>query len=512
MDFESILFPGAAAEAIGRTSEATADYLADLHLNEIIAAVLKGHEPYDLTAFFRLPLRTEDEVAYRHEILRDLEDEGLRGHVEAFTTAMQRVREEIALAGKLYYQYQKAIWFLDAVVDYCQAVRALAKALSDGAPRSRGMIAFGSYLRAYAGSGQFTELEARSGSLKDGLRDVVYRVQIKGSRVTVRAYEPDPDYSREIEETFARFRQGDVKDYGVTFPSYPEMNHVEAEVLERVAKLYPDLFASLNAFADGRQDFLDELLIRFDREVHFYLAYLAFIRRLQGAGLSFCVPEMRLDNKAVLAEETFDLALAQNLVESGSNVVTNHFHLQDGERIFVVSGPNQGGKTTFARTFGQLHHFGRLGLPVPGRRAHLLLCDEIFTLFARTEQVEDQRGRLQGELMRLRAILEAAGERSILIMNETFSSTTLEDARLLGRAALERVIRKDMLCVYVTFVDELSTLGEATVSMVSNVDPDDPTVRTYEILRRPADGLAYAMAVARKRGVTYDMLKRRLAR
>ncbi len=510
MGFESILFPGAAFD--GRPSEAAADYLEDLHLNEIIAAVVEGHEPYDLAAFYRLPLRTEDEVVYRHELLRDLQGAGLRGHVETFAAAMRRVREEIALAGKLHNRYQKAIWFLDAVVDYCQAVRALARAIPAASPRSRGMVAFGSYLRAYAASEQFSQLDARSHDLRDSLRDVAYQVQIRGSRVSVRAYEPEPDYSREIEEAFARFRQGDVKDYGVTFPSYPEMNHVEAEVLERVAKLQPDLFASLEAFAVGRQDFLDGTLVRFDREVQFYLAYMAFIRRLEGAGLAFCLPDMRLDGKGVLAEGSYDLALAQSLAKTGGKVVPNDVRLEGDERILVISGPNQGGKTTFARTFGQLHHLGRLGLPVPGRRAHLLLCDEIYTIFARSEQVEDQRGRLQDELLRLKAILDAATDRSILILNETFASTTLEDARLLGKAALEHVIRKDMLCVYVTFVDELSTLGEATVSMVGTVDPDDPTVRTYEILRRPADGLAYAMAVARKRGVTYEMLKRRLER
>jgi DNA mismatch repair protein MutS len=510
MAFHSILFRGPEDEPPVE-GEGEPAFFRDLNLHHVVASLTAGREGYDLAPFFSMPLRGVDAVAYRHEVMRDLQG-GLRAPIESFAEAMRAMREHLAQADRLYYEYQQQAWFVDAVAIYGEAVGRLAEALSEADVRSRGLRAFGEYLRRHAASREFRSLLAETRQVKSALSAVRYRILIRGRRVTVRRYEEEPDYSAEVLDTFRRFQQGVVRDYRVRFPEHVNMNHVEAAVLDLVARLHPDVFDALRRYcARYRGSFLDSTIGRFDREVQFYLAYLDLMRRLRAAGLSFSYPVVSERSKEVCARDTFDLALADKLVRDGSPVVCNDVLLDGPERILVISGPNQGGKTTFARTFGQLHHLARLGLPVPGTESRLFLCDRIFTHFEREEHIETLRGKLEDELLRIRDILREATRDSVVIMNESFASTTLNDNLLLARRVLGQIMERDLLCVYVTFIDELSTLGPATVSMVSTVEPENPALRTYRVVRRPADGLAYAAAIAARYGLTYRSVKRRIA-
>lgn len=486
-------------------------YFGDLHLDQIVDSITAGRDEYDLGRFFSACLHSTDAIAYRHEVFRDLERDGLSAHVRSFADAMRTVREQLRRMQKLRYPRQQESLFLDAMGTYCDAVAALAGDLARVDVRSRGFLAFRDYVEGYVQSQEFRTLQADTTDVKERLSEVTYSVHIDGSRVTVRPYEDEADYSREVEDTFARFRQGAVRSYLVRIPDYLDMTHVEAAVLDRVAQLHPDPFETLTDYCKRHREWLDDTIRRFDREVQFYLAYLEHVKRFETAGLPFCYPDVSEESKVVAASETFDLALAGKLRGEGSAVVRNDFHLDEPERIFVVSGPNQGGKTTFARTFGQLHHLASLGCPVPGRRARLFLCDALFTHFEKEEDIGDLTGKLQSDLERIRGLLEQATSQSIVILNESFSATTLDDARFLGTKILEEIIERDVLCVCVTFVDELASLSDTTVSMVSAIVPGNPAQRTFKIERRPADGLAYAAVIAEKYGLTYEALKDRIA-
>lgn len=509
--FTSLLSEQADADLPGEDMAGRA-FVSDLNLDQIVASVAGERDESELIT--RLLYRRVGDIhtlRYRHEVFQDLEDPDLSGAAGRFTERMRQVRAHLEQLAKMQSsRQQQQGWFLDAAAIYCDAVRSLAAELTAGPVASRGLRAFRDYLTSYAASARFTRLAADTEDRQRDLAGIVYEVRIKGPRVEVSRYDCEPDYTDEIEQTFARFQQGAVKDYRVQYRTWPGMDHVGAQIAELVARLFRDEFTALAEYCQRHAGFADPVVDRFDRELQFYLAYLDYLRPLRAAGLSVCYPELTGESKEIYARDTFDLALAAKLAAIGKAVVTNEFHLSDPERVIVVSGPNQGGKTTFARTFGQLHHLAAAGCPVPGTAARLFACNQILTHFERVEDISNLTGKLEDDLLRIQATLREATTRSIVIMNEIFTSTTVSDARFLGERVMAKVIELDLLCVYVTFVDELASLAPSVVSMASTIVPENPAERTYKIVRKPADGLAYALALAAKHRVTYEQLKGRL--
>jgi hypothetical protein len=486
------------------------EFFADLNLDQIVAAVTLDKEAYDLSVFFYAPLSDINDIAFRQEVMRDLECPELFDDTRTFADSMRSMHNCFSQVGKLHNTLQKQRWFLDAANTYCTAVSQLTDCLSRADLTSQALSAFGEHINNYVASDRFILLHRQARQLMTGLSAIRYTVSINGLHIQVRRYENACDYGAEVQAAFEQFRQGAVEGHAFGFSNFEEMNYVEVEILERVVKLYPDLFSNLDAFVAENSDFLDPAIALFEREIQFYIAWLEYLAPFRKAGLSFCYPNIAQTDKEIYDYQGFDLALAGRLVGENSLPVCNDFHLRGRERIIVISGPNQGGKTTFARTFGQLHYLASLGCPIPGTQAQLFFFDKLLTHFEREEDISNLHGKLQDDLVRIHHILQHATPNSIIIMNEIFASTTSRDASIMSIKIAQRIMQLDLVCVWVTFLDELASLSEKTVSMVSTVTPDNSAQRTFKIVRRPANGLAYALSIAEKYRLTYVDIKKRL--
>ncbi len=507
--FQSVLFLHA-DDYKDIESQSAPDFFKDLNLDQVVDAITDGYKEYNLAPFFYAHLQDLDSVAYRQEVMRDLETGRLVEAITTFSAAMRAMRKHLKQAQELYYRYAIERGFLGAVAIYYNGVGTLSLELASIDLNSRGLRAFREFLAQYVASPEFRKLVNDGDNLVSDFSRIRYSLILKDGSVTVRSYEEESDYSETVEETFAKFSRETSNNYRLKAPAPDTINHIQAQILDGVALLYPDTFQALDDFNVRHADHLDPTISRFDREIHFFIAYLSYSERLRRANFSFCLPEISQTSKEVRASDAFDIVLADKLLRENQTVVCNSFVLRNRERMLVVSGPNHGGKTTFARMFGQLHYLGSLGCPVPGKDAALFLWDRIFTHFEHEEDIANLRGKLHDDLVRIRAILDLATPNSIVIMNEIFSSTTIQDAVHLSKKVMAKFADLDVLGVCVTFLDELASFNEKTVSMVSMVDPQDPAIRTYRLERRPADGLAYAHALAEKYRVTYRDLKQRI--
>lgn len=491
-------------------SAAPPAFFRDLNIEQIIEEVPTKNDEYDLKPYYSILLKDKKTIEYRQKVMQDIEDPILRSLLDKFAKKISEVKKLIKLVDLVEYDKNKQGWFLQAVLAYCEAIYDLEQDFSKVKLYSDGLTVFRDYLTKYCSSEEFLSLKNEASSIVEELRKIKYCLEIQVGKFTVRKFEDEEDYCEQVEATFKKFQQLTAKDYQVQYDEEPGMNHIEAVIVEFVSQLFPEQFLLMEQFYAKHLEFFDETIKNFDREIHFYTTYLDMMDDLKRKGLNFCYPKINEISRAENVRDAFDLSLAISYRYKNKQVVCNDYTLNNGERIIMVTGPNQGGKTTFARMFGQLHYLSCLGLPIPGRNNELALIDHIYTHFVREEEIRNLSGKLQDDLDRIHHILAAATQKSLVIMNEIFSSTTMDDAIILSKNILSKLAELDLLGVWVTFIDELSTFDHKTVSMVGLVDPENYSVRTFKFIRQPANGLAYALSIAKMYRLTYDQILERV--
>lgn len=154
MVFYSILFQGP-KDDFHENSVTEPDFFPDLHIDQIVDAIISGYEEYNLKPYFYAPLPGIREISYRHEIVRDLENEQIHTTVTRFAKGMQMMRNHLVQSEKLYYYWQKMSWFLDAARIYCDTVQGLAHELDACMLTSQGFSDLKEYLKHYVASELF---------------------------------------------------------------------------------------------------------------------------------------------------------------------------------------------------------------------------------------------------------------------------------------------------------------------------------------------------------------------
>jgi dsDNA-specific endonuclease/ATPase MutS2 len=281
-----------------------------------------------------------------------------------------------------------------------------------------------------------------------------------------------------------------------------ELSTLEVLIMKVLAQKHPKAFREVHEAAQKAQTLPEPFIERFIKEIRFYFLYMDMMDKLRGKGFSFAYPEITGDG-GIEIRDAYDLALAIGT----DAVVSNDFVLSDEERGVIITGANQGGKTTYARSIGQIAVLAALGLPVPCGSGRLPLYSAVFSQFTQAEDAAVDNGKLKEELLRLKPILHGAGKNSLVILNELFSSATAQDALDMAELAVRELMDSGSHVVFVTHIDGLRI--QHAVSMVAQVQKASGQ-RLYRIIRAEADGRAHAYEIAQRHHMTFSQIKERI--
>ncbi len=201
-----------------------------------------------------------------------------------------------------------------------------------------------------------------------------------------------------------------------------------------------------NAVAQAAEH-IDNFLKQLQTELAFYLGGLNLAETIRQTGMPLAFPEVfpREDARRE-ARGLYDLSL---MLASGQAVVPNDLEA-NGKRLIVITGANQGGKTTFLRSFGLMHLLAQAGLFVPAAACSLSTGGQVFTHFKREEDAEMVRGKFDEELDRMDKIAAHLRPGDVVLFNESFSATNEREGSEIARQVTEALLASGADVVFVT--------------------------------------------------------------
>lgn len=297
-----------------------------------------------------------------------------------------------------------------------------------------------------------------------------------------RAENPPPEY-----KCMATLGMQDIKNLrtkgGVAINKvyFDAMNDIFRGAVRSVRKYITDVF---------RRDVLNVLDAKED--IAFILHAARYVQSLRVAKLPMVFPEIG---------ETTEIRglINPNLLDKCKlpAIVANDVRLDDAHRIYVLTGPNSGGKSVYLNSIGIAQIMFQLGLPVAAESAVMQPFDAIATMFVR-EIVRSTESRLVNEVVRLRETLEKIDGKSLLLMDETFSSTSAYDGVFLAEALIMHLLKLGCAAFYVTHLHELAERLpklESDLPLHLLTAHNDGGRRTYRIV--PYDGRVVESSLAR---------------
>ena len=399
---------------------------------------------------------------------------------------------------------QKAAWHISEVLQYGEALQELLTALREADIQSLGMLSLRESLEQYLASEDFTAMYQTACELLQERNSFRFRISYANNQMIVSEEEISGTYESFLKNSFTEPDKPMKSPYADNL----DLTALETEIMAILQKKRPEFFKKSLAFYERYKDYAKEEYLLLGKELAYYLAFYKFEEMMQKLGFAFTSPSVD-EKQDMFATGLYDLALAYVNSGEGKAVTSNDMVYHQGETFIVLTGPNQGGKTTFARSLGQMMYFTKMGLDVPAMAANVHHFNHILTHFTVEESVETGRGKLQEELVRLKPMMAGESTNDFVIINELFTTAANYDAIIMGQRVLQYFIGQKCRGIYVTHLKELTESHESVVSMRAMLDEQGK--QNHKIVRKEAEDIACAINQVNKYRLNYEQLKERLS-
>ncbi len=250
-------------------------------------------------------------------------------------------------------------------------------------------------------------------------------------------------------------------------------------------------------------------------DLQFILIVTKIHKKLTESGVPLCIPKYHAKEEHIFrAKQLYNPALAIRMSECGeiNNIVPNNVEFDEEGQIYILTGPNNGGKTVYLVSVGMAQILAQLGMLIPAKEIDISPVDHIYVHFPKYSSNE-KTGRLEDECIRIKQIFGTVNKYSLCLFDETFSSTDSEEGCMLAFEILRAIISYGAYAVFGTHfhhlsrrIDEAKAEGDCHGFDYLNAGIENGKHRTYKITRSKPSGKSFASDIAAKYGLSYESL------
>ncbi len=431
---------------------------------------------------------------------------------------------------------------LEAYEAYISCMELLHEFYSENKQRlhSKGVIGMFEYFEAQLRGPHYNELKKETAELraaiKNRVRSVTVAINLDETLVPISAgilelssepYILKPSLLDRIIYHGANFQSGKIiksvrnKYTGLNTDGEPNLNVADKALFEELASVTEGYVEKLGDVLEEYQKITLKDMYAISYQLDFYLGAIDMINLCESCGMKMCRPVISKDKteiKGIFDPIYFKEARSHNMRSKEQKpVVVNDISFGNGADFYILTGANNGGKTTFVRAVGICFAMAQAGLYVPAESCTLRPADYIYTHFPKEEQTGINASRFTTEIKQFKTISETVTKNSLLFMNESIQSTTPTECVEIAYEMVKIFTGIGVRGIFATHlpelalrIDELNKSGAASRLESLIVLTDEATgERKYKVVKGEPSRTSHARSILDEFGISYEEIMKK---